>query len=470
MKIEINKELSVEQKARRYDEAIKLVNSKWHYKNQPCLIDVSELFPELKDEDETIRKELIDFVKSRLAGFPECDRFIAWLEKQSGTNIFDVPEISIKDAVEVTSRMQYIEDDMKPIAEFILNHANWNLHKDEWNQPTLTVPLFRVLDALIQRGKPYSEKCTNVEKQGGQTLIMANSPQLGEQKTAKNIVETWKDMRLEVYQQASGNRHEPNYSDDTTKMFSLNDIDEIIEKMSEEQQKGEQKVSYTTLVETGNGNIKALVTEEIPIDKVEPKFHEGEWIISNNNKSIYQVIEVKRGIYVVRDNADNKEYHIGIESCERTGRLWTIKDAKDGDLIYVSTEEKGIQAIFHEYKNDTIFFHCYLCGDFVQGGYMPIGSVELVYPLQKTHHKRFFEKMHVAGYTFDFESKELKEIEQKPAWSEVDKDFMYDTLSNLTELKDRYGEGYGNVGKCIDWLKSLKDRVQTLAKIEKGIK
>ena len=43
-------------------------------------------------------------------------------------------------------------------------------------------------------------------------------------------------------------------------------------------------------------------------------------------------------------------------------------------------------------------------------------------------------------------------------WSEEDKDFMYDTLSNLTELKDRYGEGYGNVGKCIDWLRNLKER------------
>ena len=51
-----------------------------------------------------------------------------------------------------------------------------------------------------------------------------------------------------------------------------------------------------------------------------------------------------------------------------------------------------------------------------------------------------------------------KKIEQTPAWSEVDKDFMYDILSNLTELKDRYGEKYGNVGKCIDWLKSLKGR------------
>lgn len=41
-------------------------------------------------------------------------------------------------------------------------------------------------------------------------------------------------------------------------------------------------------------------------------------------------------------------------------------------------------------------------------------------------------------------------------WSEDEKDFMYDTLSNLAEIKNRYGEGYGNVGKCIDWLKSLR--------------
>lgn len=57
-------------------------------------------------------------------------------------------------------------------------------------------------------------------------------------------------------------------------------------------------------------------------------------------------------------------------------------------------------------------------------------------------------------------SAEAKEaMYDKPAWSEEDEDFIYDTLSNLTELKDRYGDGYGNVGKCIDWLKSLKERI-----------
>lgn len=54
----------------------------------------------------------------------------------------------------------------------------------------------------------------------------------GEKLQGKSIMKAWKDMRFEVYAQASGNRHEPNCSDDNTKMFSLNDIEEIIEKIA----------------------------------------------------------------------------------------------------------------------------------------------------------------------------------------------------------------------------------------------
>ena len=53
---------------------------------------------------------------------------------------------------------------------------------------------------------------------------------------------------------------------------------------------------------------------------------------------------------------------------------------------------------------------------------------------------------------------ELKE--QKLAWSEEDEDIIRLSIENLTELEDRYGKEYGRVGDCIDWLKSLKDRVQ----------
>ena len=133
---------------------------------------IGENCPELiESEDEQHRKFILEYLYDGLRKSDEQFKgqfkaAIAWLEKQGNTNIFDVPKISIKNAVEVTSRMQYIDDDIKPIAEFIMDYANWNLHKDEWNHPTLTVPLFRVLDALIQKGKPYCVCNQNIEKQG----------------------------------------------------------------------------------------------------------------------------------------------------------------------------------------------------------------------------------------------------------------------------------------------------------------
>ena len=104
------------------------------------------------------------FVLNRLKNNGYSDE----IYKQGEFGTFDAPQTPIKDAVEVTSRMPFISNDMKPIAEFIMGYANWDLHKDEWSQPTLTVPLFRVLDALIQRGKPYGECSQNIEKQGEQ--------------------------------------------------------------------------------------------------------------------------------------------------------------------------------------------------------------------------------------------------------------------------------------------------------------
>lgn len=81
--------------------------------------------------------------------------FINSLEVKEVKEKFERPNIKIKDAIEVSSRIEYIDKDLKPIADFIMEYASWNLHKDEWNHPVLEVPLFRVLDALSQRGKPY---------------------------------------------------------------------------------------------------------------------------------------------------------------------------------------------------------------------------------------------------------------------------------------------------------------------------
>ena len=87
------KELTIEQKAKAYDEAYKKVAIRFGSNV------ADEIFPELAEsDDERIRKELIEFVKSRLAGFPQCERFIAWLEKM-GEHLKFCKTIQIGDKV-----------------------------------------------------------------------------------------------------------------------------------------------------------------------------------------------------------------------------------------------------------------------------------------------------------------------------------------------------------------------------------
>lgn len=87
-----------------------------------------------------------------------CDKFLSFIETievKKVEEMYERPTIKIEDDISVISRLQHIDADLKPIADFIIDYASWNLHKEEWNHPVLEVPLFRVLDALVQRGKPY---------------------------------------------------------------------------------------------------------------------------------------------------------------------------------------------------------------------------------------------------------------------------------------------------------------------------
>lgn len=77
-----------------------------------------------------------------------------WSEQDG---MFARPLTPFRETAEVATRFPYVDNDLKPIAEFIMDYSLWDLRKDVWNQPVIVVPLFRVLDALIQRGKPYCE-------------------------------------------------------------------------------------------------------------------------------------------------------------------------------------------------------------------------------------------------------------------------------------------------------------------------
>lgn len=86
------KELSIEEKAKRYDEAIKAAKSLCKITTSlPMKEYMESIFPELKEnEDERIKKWLIALIKSNeygsisSAGKMPCpkQKVLAWLEKQ----------------------------------------------------------------------------------------------------------------------------------------------------------------------------------------------------------------------------------------------------------------------------------------------------------------------------------------------------------------------------------------------------
>lgn len=77
------KELTIEQKAKAYDEALKVLHK---YDGENIMFSQSlkeEMFPDLKeDEDERTRKEIILFIQMEVEDEIVGNKWLAWLEKQ----------------------------------------------------------------------------------------------------------------------------------------------------------------------------------------------------------------------------------------------------------------------------------------------------------------------------------------------------------------------------------------------------
>ena len=61
----------------------------------------------------------------------------------------------IKNDISVNSRLKYITDEEKlKIVDFIIDYS-FKDAKEIYTNGTLLVPVYRVLDAIIQNGEPY---------------------------------------------------------------------------------------------------------------------------------------------------------------------------------------------------------------------------------------------------------------------------------------------------------------------------
>ena len=145
----------------------------------------------------------------------------------------------------------------------------------------------------------------------------------------------------------------------------------------------------------------------------ETKFKIGNWIVNNEDKSIGQITEI------ICDRKDPNTLY-GYEHTngffandfEDNYHLWTIKDAKDGDILSAKIDGDDYILLFKQIKDGWIetYGHYYIMIDkFCTPTQMFCrGFQGTLHPATQEQCKTLFKKMHDEGYDWDPDKKVLK--------------------------------------------------------------
>lgn len=183
----------------------------------------------------------------------------------------------------------------------------------------------------------------------------------------------------------------------------------------DEENQGEQKVSVVDFkakdwyVSEVDGKIHNIYHSA---DTVEPKFKVGDWIIHNKNtklaNSLMLVTSKDNNKYLCKYKDGQCSYNI--EFIDKEYRLWTIEDAKDGDVLYsLDSNQPFIYRGRNIHEQATAYCGINKYGNFfVWNTKDCIITLDKYIPSTKEQRNLLFQKIKEAGYEWDAEKKELK--------------------------------------------------------------
>ena len=444
------KELSIEEKSRRFDEVLAMAKECITYIPDDAVNKyMLNMFPELKEsEDEKIKREITGILRNAY-WTSNRDRFnelVAWLEKQGESYTkMDVDDAYLEGVTSAKNEMekQYEANYQirKDIATFIFNYKGDIKDRAKW-MDYLGIKASFVEKQGEQKPNPYSG--TSFEYNGHTWGMCARN----------NGVEILMDSELKAF-----------VSLDKSFIYPI---------------RNQPIIAHKSAMDTTN-------EENIDNDNnVGPEFHEGDWVIYN--KDVCQIVKREEGCNkLVTQFGIEKE--LVNERNLSTARLWNIQDAKDGDVLVASDGSiflfAGMMDGYCKYYAALTLLGDDTINREVENGYWETSSsVRLA---TKEQRDTLMKAMADAGYTFDFEKKELKNIEQKPiiemkspeeslgisseeynkivdecifgkqkpAWSEEDEVKMNRIVACLENLDVADND---ILLKDVDWLKSIKER------------
>jgi len=447
------KELSVEEKAKAYDKIIRKANKMHHENCEACQMCIEELIPELKkeSEDERIRKEIISAVNIYCSeysrGAKVREGMLAWLEKQGSEPNWCHHKVDLSDCSEEYRKAYYdgwnncnmqhsqCKSELDDVLKCLINGMKfyYEANKDAtWGTDKWSMPVTHIIEVL--------------EKQGEQKPIVPKF-KVGDwirYKTNPNDVERVDCISNDHYiLDIKGKCN--------TVLFTCQDLWELVEQKP------------TEVRTTGYWHVEDV--EQKPADKVNPKFKVGDFIA--NDYCFGKVVALTNDAYLL----DTEQ---GIPfSCEHNAHLWTIQDAKDGDML--SWDDSKCIAIFKNiYDEDSFNSYGFVGG--CTGTFesrMSYHDIEGAHPATKEQRDTLMKAMADAGYIWDSKNKRLLSLKaglsytQNPVWSEEDERNLQGIIDEI-EANKNHAPDYdvATYDRFLSCLKSLKDRVQPQPKQE----
>lgn len=352
------------------------------------------LFPELKEsKGDRIKWEILEYINSyaNLKDEKIPTEWIEWLEKQGEKNInhTDIKEKAHQIAWETSKDYDPSLSKESWCEMAALDMASWleKQGKEEYALKSFRdKDVHKFMQYIENEAKAYEFNLPNrsydiyafakdilywLEKQGEQKPVDKVEPKFHEGDIVQYITDSTDRRKIEEIDTLCNMYH----TDSSPIMFEIEDEWKVV--------------------------VNAEDVEQESVDKVEPKFKGGDWIVFNG--LILHIDEVVNGYY--RTTSIGYGIHNSYDwDIDNIARLWSIADAKEGDVLCY--ENKNDFRIFI-YKNGHIDYHC--C--YSNGHLTPIDSFFVVpehllcyiHPATKEQRDLLFAKMKVEGYEWDVE-------------------------------------------------------------------
>lgn len=412
------KDLSVEQKAKRYDEALGKARQLCDYStSKPFISDLQDLLPELKvSEGERMWKLLKKYVHYNIsdtvleADYMTRECLESWIEKQC-------KHAKFLNSIQVGDQVTRNEDGEL----FNLSQLNRVAKPNKQKSVDNVEPKFNVGDWIVFNG--LTLYINEVVKGYYRTISKDGIPNSYDW-DIDNAARLWtikeaRDGAVLVCESGWTCIFKALVNDETFSSYCFMDStgwfcglgsechtlkEEFVKAYNGKIQpasKEQRDFFFAKMQEAGyewNAEKKVL-------KNLKPKFKVGDWIVSANGK-VNQVISVDA------DNVDFEGYTLD-DGVYFSGtwcnsyHLWTIKDAKDGDVL---ATDKGVFIYAKVLYNKPYAY----CGIDKFGVFKDnclnnnwTNSVDNIHPATIEQHELLFRKMKEEGYQWDKNRKEL---------------------------------------------------------------